>query len=313
MKKVLLLSGISYLLLVSCGTSVSLTENYFEDENYYNPTLPLPLFALTNNGPAMEEYSEENFDDIWQGSTAKGYNFPNTPTYRQTTYWTNGFGRINSPYWSINAMGSWNTFGWNSAMGLSPWGNFWMPMGYNPFGMGGFGYDPYGYNPYGYNAYGYNPYGYGYGYGYNPYGWSNGWANTGNSNNNTPTRPGINYGGSRPSKYGRNGGGSAINGRTTVNTDQSIGARTLRAIEQLSEPTTPTANSSRPTTRTRPIQSTYERPANSQTYDRSVNERSWTQPSQSTRSNDNSSRSYSPSNSGRSSSSSSGAGGSRRR
>lgn len=320
MKKVLLLSGISYLLLVSCGTSVSLTDNYFEDENYYDPTLPLPLFALPNNGPALEELGEDDLDAIWQGTTANGYNFPNTPTYTRN-YWTTGFGRINSPYWSINSMGSWNTFGWNSPMGLSPWGNFWMPMGYNSLGMGGFGYDPYGYNPnsytpYGYNPYGYNPYmyGYGYGYGYNPYGWNNGWASSGNSNNNTPTRPGINYGGSRPSKYGRSGGGSSINGRTTVDTDQSIGARTLRAIEQLSEPTTPKANSSRPTTRTRPTQSTYERPTNTQSYDRSVNERSWSQPSQSTRSSDNSSRSYSPSNSsGRSSSGSSGAGGSRRR
>jgi hypothetical protein len=260
---------------------------------------------------------EDDLDAIWQGTTANGYNFSNTPTYTRN-YWTTGFGRINAPYWSINSMGSWNTFGWNSPMGLSPWGNFWMPMGFNSLGMSGFGYDPYGYNPYsynpyGYNPYGYNPYGYGYGYGYNPYGWNNGWTNTGNSNNNTPTRPGINYGGSRPSKYGRSGGGSAINGRTAVDTDQSIGARTLRAIEQLSEPTTPKANSSRPTTRTRPTQSTYERPTNTQSYDRSVNERS-SQPSQSTRSSNNSSRSYSPSNSsGRSSSSSSGAGGSRRR
>ena len=197
-------------------------------------------------------------------------------------------------------------------MGLSPWGNFWMPMGYNSFVMGSFGYDPYGYNPYGYNTFGYNPYGYG--YGYNPYGWNNGWASSGNSNNNTPSRPGINYGGSRPSKYGRSRGGSTINGRTTVDTDQSIGARTLRAIEQLSEPIIPKANSSRPTTRTRPIQSTYERPTNTQTYYRSINERSRPQPSQSTRSSNNSSRSYSPSkSSGRSSSGSSGAGGSRRR
>ena len=312
MKKVLLLSGISYLLLVSCGTSVSLTENYFEDENYYNPTLPLPLFALPNNGTGLEELGEENLDAIWQGNTANGYNFPNTPIYSQN-YWSNGFGRINSPYWSINSMGSWNTFGWNSQMGLSPWGNFWMPMGFNSLGMGGLGYDPYGYNPYGYSPFGYNPYGYNpysYNYGYNPYGWNNGWVNTGN---NTPPRPGINYGGSRPSRYGQSGGGSAINGRTAVDTDQSIGARTLRAIQQLSVPTTPKGNSSRPTNRVRPTQSTYERPTSTQTFDRSVNDRSWTQPSQSTRSNGNSSRSYSPSNSGRSSSGSSGAGGSRRR
>ena len=256
---------------------MSLTDNYFEDENYYNPTLPIPLFALPNNGPALEELGEDDLDAFWQGTTSNGYSFPNTPSYTQN-YWTTGFGRITSPYWSINSMGSWNTFGWNSPMGLSPWGNFWMPMGYNP------------------------------------YGWNNGWASSGNSNNNTPTRPGINYGGARPSKYGRSGGGSAINGRTTVDNDQSIGARTLRAIEQLSEPTTPKVNSSRPTTRSRPTQSTYERPTDTQTYDRSNNDRSWSQPSQSTRSNNNSSRSYSPSNSsGRSSSGSSGAGGSRRR
>ena len=45
MKGVLLL-GISYALLTACGTHVSLTENYFEDENFYNPTLPSPQFAL---------------------------------------------------------------------------------------------------------------------------------------------------------------------------------------------------------------------------------------------------------------------------
>jgi len=311
MKKVLLLSGISYLLLVSCSTSVSLTDNYFEDENYHNPTLPLPLFALPNNGTSPEDLGEDDLDIIWQGTTANGYNFPNTPTYTQS-YWTTGFGRINSPYWSINSMGSWDTFGWNNPMGLSPWGNFWMPMGFNPLGMGGYGYDPYGYNPYGYNPYGY---GYGYGYGYNPYSWNNGWANSGNSINNAPSRPGINYGGSRPSKYGRSGGGSSINGRTTLDTDQSIGARTLRAIEQLSEPTTRKSNSSRPTTRTRPTERVYERPANRQTNERSLKDRSWTQPSHSTRSSsNNSSRSYSPRNSsGRSSSGSSGVGGSRRR
>ena len=304
MKKVLLLGSISYLLLVSCGTSVSLTDNYFEDENYYNPTLPLPLFALPNNGPALEELGEDNLDAIWQGTTANGYNFPNTPTYTQN-YWTTGFGRINGPYWFINSMGSWNTFGWNSPTGLSPWGNFWMPMGFNSLGIGGFGYDPYGYNPYGYNPYSYN-------YGYNPYSWNNGWANAGN-NNNSPSRPGINYGGSRPSKYGRRKGSSSINGRTTLNTDQSIGARTLRVIEQLSEPTTTKANNYSPTTRRRPIQNNNEHSNSAKNYKRSEDYRSLSQPSQSTRSSSNSSKSYSPGNSGRNSSGSNGAGGSRRR
>lgn len=304
MKKVLLLGSISYLLLVSCGTSVSLTDNYFEDENYYNPTLPLPPFALPNNGPALEELGEDNLDAIWQGTTANGYDFPNTPTYTQN-YWTTGFGRINSPYWFINSMGSWNTFGWNSPTGPSPWNNFWMPMGFNSLGMGGFGYDPYGYNPYGYNPYSYN-------YGYNPYSWNNGWANAGN-NNNSPSRPGINYGGSRPSKYRRSNGSSSINGRTTLNTDQSIGARTLRVIEQLSEPTTTEANNYRSTTRRRPIQKNNEHSNRTKNYNRSEDYRSLSQPSQSTRSSSNSAKSYSPGNSGRNSSGSKGAGGSRRR
>ena len=318
MKKVLLLSSISYLLLVSCGTSVSLTENYFEDENYYNPELPLPSYALKSQTPS-NSYSESDYDAIWQGSTANGYDFPNTPSYGRNNYWTNGFGRINAPLWTINSMGSWSTRGWNNngfGMGLSPWSPMWM----NPYAFDPYGYDPYGYN-YGYNPYGYNPYGYN-PYGYNGWGWNNGWSSNGSNWSNgsngtgttTPPRPGINYGGSRPSKYNRSSGNSATNGRVQAPTDQSIGARTLRTIEQLTAPTTEVQSSNtRPTPRTRPTERTYSPTTTTRTYERTT-ERSWSQPTESSRSvNSNSSRSYSPSNSGRSSSTSSGAGGSRRR
>ena len=74
------------------------------------------------------------------------------------------------------------------------------------YGNGGFGYDPYGY-PYGYNLTGTILTGITVGYNFTVEQWlGEFWKR----NNNTPTRPGINYGGARPSKYGRSGGGSAI-------------------------------------------------------------------------------------------------------
>jgi len=307
MKKVLLLSSISYLLLVSCGTSVSLTENYFEDENYYNPELPIPTYALKKEAPS-NGYSESDYDAIWQGTTSNGYAFPNTPTYGRQNYWTNGFGRIHAPLWTINSMGSWSTFGWNNnAMGMSPWSAMWM----NPYAYDPYGYDPYSYN-YGYNTYGYNP------YGFNGWGWNNGWSSTGGTNGSnataTPPRPGINYGGSRPNKYTRSSGGSSTNGRVEKPKDQSIGARTLRAIEQFSEPTNNVnARSSTPVQRTRPTERSYTPSTTTRSYE-GTQDRSWSRPTETSRSvNSNAGQNYSPSSSGRSSSTSSGAGGSRRR
>ena len=40
MRKGVFLLAISYALLVSCSSAVSLADNYAEDENYYDPTLP---------------------------------------------------------------------------------------------------------------------------------------------------------------------------------------------------------------------------------------------------------------------------------
>ena len=50
-------------MLSSCGTSVSLTDNYFEDENYYNPALPAPRFASAKAMGTMdsEPYTDEDF------------------------------------------------------------------------------------------------------------------------------------------------------------------------------------------------------------------------------------------------------------
>lgn len=62
MKGVLLL-GISYALLTACGTHVSLTENYYEDENFYNPTLPSPQFALESL-KSTDIYSELDYDQF---------------------------------------------------------------------------------------------------------------------------------------------------------------------------------------------------------------------------------------------------------
>jgi len=39
---------------------VSLTENYYEDENYYNPALPAPRFA---NAKAMGSMDGEPYTD----------------------------------------------------------------------------------------------------------------------------------------------------------------------------------------------------------------------------------------------------------
>ena len=44
------------------------TDNYAEDENYYDPTLPSPQFARTSL-TLPQSYSEEELDDIWTNST----------------------------------------------------------------------------------------------------------------------------------------------------------------------------------------------------------------------------------------------------
>ena len=157
MKKPILLLFISSLMLSSCGTSVSLTDNYFEDENYYNPALPAPRFAGAKSMGVMdsEPYTEDDYALIWegeqsmlvtplQGSSSNWWN-------NGRSYWTPGFGTYYYPQW-------------NNGMG----GNAWSSMGYHTSGYNSFGWNnnwgmqPFGYNPYGWNntwGMGYNPYG----------------------------------------------------------------------------------------------------------------------------------------------------------
>ncbi len=68
MRKGVFLLAISYALLVSCSSAVSLADNYAEDENYYDPTLPSPQFARTSL-TLPQSYSEEELDDIWTNPT----------------------------------------------------------------------------------------------------------------------------------------------------------------------------------------------------------------------------------------------------
>ena len=46
---------------------MSLTENYYEDENYYNPALPAPRFANAKAMGSMdgEPYLDEDYALIW--------------------------------------------------------------------------------------------------------------------------------------------------------------------------------------------------------------------------------------------------------
>ena len=221
MKKPILLLFISSLMLSSCGSSVSLTENYYEDENYYNPTLPAPRFA---NAKAMgsidnEPYMDEDFALIWEGeqpfvsAPLQGSN--NNWWNNGRSYWTPGFGTFYYPRWN-NGIGfnSWNSMGGHqygyNGIGYDPYG--WN----NGMGMGGFA--PYNFGPAGWNngwTMGYNPYGYyPYNYGYNAWNGVTNFGNTTASSSNEPTRTGINYGGRRPNKYRRSGGQGSANGRT---------------------------------------------------------------------------------------------------
>ena len=64
MNKGRVLLAISYALLVGCNSAVSLADNYAEDENYYDPTLPSPQFARTSL-TMPQGYSEVELDNIW--------------------------------------------------------------------------------------------------------------------------------------------------------------------------------------------------------------------------------------------------------
>ena len=310
MKKPILLLFISSLMLSSCGTSVSLTDNYFEDENYYNPALPAPRFAGAKSMGAMdsEPYTDDDYALIWegeqsmlvtplQGSSSNWWN-------NGRSYWTPGFGTYYYPQW-------------NNGMG----GNAWSSMGYHTSGYNSFGWNnnwgmqPFGYNPYGWNntwGMGYNPYGYNaYGYGYNPYG--NGWnawngvtnfGNTTSSPSNDPIKTGVNYGGRRPNKYRRSGGQGSTSGRianyssdwrSEVVTEGASApvSKTSRgwaeplvesAQKSLRQPSTmrPTG-SSRPSSAVQPIRSTRNEkqyaPTTRSSYERSASFRSESAPS----------------------------------
>ncbi len=228
MKKPILLLFISSLMLSSCGTSVSLTDNYYEDENYFNPALPAPRFASAKAMGTMdgEPYTDEEYALIWEGNQPlvsaplQGRNHQWWNNSRN--YWTPGFGTFFYPQWN-NTMGS-NP--WNSMGGYHPYG--YNSFGYNSYvwnsGMGMGGFSPYTYDPYGWNndwnsgwGMGYYPYGYNpYGFGMNAWNGVTNFGTTASSPSNEPTRSGINYGGRRPNKYRRSGGQGSTNGRTDI-------------------------------------------------------------------------------------------------
>jgi hypothetical protein len=235
MKKGILLIGISYWALVSCGSSASLTENYYEDENFYNPALPFPEFALNPN-VTNNPYKEDDYVTIWEKGESAPYYAPENATSNHwwnssRGTWTTGFGSFQNPYYGANFGTPWYLYGMSNAYGISaPWNyNMYPGYGYSPYG---YGYDPYGYgyNPY---AFGYNPYSYGWGYGTN-FGSNNG------STTQTPTKPGINYGGSKPSTYNRSKGNSATYGRTdSTPSRSSIVEEVIRDFVQPAQISTP--------------------------------------------------------------------------
>ncbi|HBB81514.1 MAG TPA: hypothetical protein DCZ98_06765, partial [Cryomorphaceae bacterium] len=165
MKNGVLLLGISYALLTACGTNVSLTENYFEDENFYNPSLPSPQFALESL-KSNDIYSELDYDQFWDttGQVMTSKTGVNT-------------GRSNRGGYGISTNSSFiqtNSFGWGQGLGYgiphmfgSTWYNPWQlgPSNYwNEFMFGGYGHNSLNPYPYGFSN---NGYGYNNGFGYN--------------------------------------------------------------------------------------------------------------------------------------------------
>ena len=311
MKKPILLLFISSLMLSSCGTSVSLTANYFEDENYYNPALPAPRFASAKAMGTMdsEPYTDEDFALIWEGEqplvSAPLQGSTNAWWNNGRSYWTPGFGTFFYPQWN-NTMGlnSWNSmggyhpygyngfgydsFGWNSGMGMGGFSPYaFDPYGWNNGWNSGWGM---GYNPYGYTPYGYNPYG----FGWNAWNGVTNFGSTASSPSNEPTRTGINYGGRRPNKYRRSGGQGSTSGRTdnystdwrapTVQAPNTAPVSTSRGWAQplvetaqkslRTSATTSPRGSSRPSTTVKPAPSVRSEVNYSQPNTRSTYERS---------------------------------------
>ena len=341
MYKPILLLFISSLILSSCGTSVSLTDNYYEDENYYNPALPAPRFASAKSLGTMdaEPYTDEDYSLIWEGEQP----LVSTPLQSSNTnwwnngrsFWTPGFGTFFYPQWN-NSTGfnSWNTVG-----GYHPYA--YNSFGYDPYGwnngMGMGGFSPYTYDPYGWNTNwgnSYNPYGYNsYGYGWNAWNGVTNFGTTTSSPSNEPTRSGINYGGRRPNKYRRSGGQGSTNGRTDNFTSdwrsqhiQETGTTSVPVSRGWAQPliegaqkslknsaTMRPAGSSRPTSaqpsRTVRTNQNYSQPNSRSNYERSASYRNDRSPSSRSMRNSNSSAPASPSRSGSTTNSS----GSRRR
>ena len=165
MRKGVFLLAISYALLVSCSSAVSLADNYTEDENYYDPTLPSPQFARTSL-TLPQSYSEEEMDDIWTNSTEV---VAPENSSQGSIWWNNtpSSGWSNTGFNSFNRPGS--SFSFFGGMGpmfnpWSPWNNpAWVWN--NGWGIG---------NTYG-QGYGWNN-GWNNGWGWHdPYGWNNGW------------------------------------------------------------------------------------------------------------------------------------------
>ncbi len=255
MRKGVFLLAISYALLIGCSSAVSLADNYAEDENYYDPTLPSPQFARTSM-TLSQSYSEEELDDIWtnssevivpENSSQGGILWNNTPSSGLSNTGFNSFNRPGSSFSFFGGTGSminqwspWNNPAWVLNNG---WG-----MGYT-YGPGygwnnGWGWhDPFGWNNGWNNGWGYSYDPYRYGYGYNPYGWNNGWgwnnnswSSTGGNSSGTGTTSTTttnsttrtNYGNRRPSKYTSTRGAGVSSGRntgTTSGTTKSTGWR----------------------------------------------------------------------------------------
>ena len=220
MKKSSFLLVISYALLVSCGNAVSLAQNFEEDENYYDPTLPSPEFARTAL-TLPEVYSENQLDEIWTDSTkvvAPQHSKSGGFWWRNNSGWSNT--GMNAAYGNqrFSPFASGSSF----AYSYSPWNSpSWM-WNDNWGGVNGYGY---GYYPWMFNS---NPWGYHNGYHPNTFGnnngWNSGWNNgswASNSNGSTAgtlfngTRLRINYGGKKPSRYSSSRATGSSSGRVS--------------------------------------------------------------------------------------------------
>ncbi|CAI8353595.1 MAG: Uncharacterised protein [Cryomorphaceae bacterium] len=234
MKKHLLFVGLSYALLTACSTPVSLTDNYFEDENYYNPTLPSPYFAGATTPSASDDPQQMDYDALWGDDNDFSQNAPVVRPQGGNTHFSWGFSPgmsaiSGSSFWRWRLMQQNYMYGttpygfqpfqgggqWHNNMWQDPWSPQWNTFGYSSgWGSNGW-YDPW--NPYG-NGWGNNGWNnpwnsYSYGNGLN----NNAWTNNGS---NGTIRSGTNYGGARPSKYNTSRGNSASTGKTSDTPDR---------------------------------------------------------------------------------------------